>query len=173
MITTQANLFLIFIINGILIGILFDIFRILRKSFKTNDIVTYIEDTLFWIISGIIILYSIFIFNNGEIRLFIFLAILLGIVVYIFLFSKYFIKINLLIIATIKKIISFIWQIIKIPFKFILKIISKPITILVINVRKRIRQIYTKIVKNNVKKIKKRIIFQKNKENTKIKREKI
>ena len=44
MVANQANLFLIFTINGILIGLLFDIFRILRKSFKTPDIITYIED---------------------------------------------------------------------------------------------------------------------------------
>ena len=44
MASNQAYLFLIFTINGILIGFLFDIFRILRKSFKTNDLITYIED---------------------------------------------------------------------------------------------------------------------------------
>ena len=40
----QAYLFLIYCLCGIIIGIFFDIFRILRKSFKTNDFVTYIED---------------------------------------------------------------------------------------------------------------------------------
>ena len=68
MVTNQAYLFCIFIINGIIIGILFDFFRILRKTFKTSDLITYIEDSLFWILTGIIILYSIFVFNNGEIR---------------------------------------------------------------------------------------------------------
>ena len=82
MITNQATLFLIFIVNGIIIGFLFDIFRILRRSFKTSDLITYIEDILFWILTGIIVLYSIFIFNNGEIRFFMFLAIGLGITFY-------------------------------------------------------------------------------------------
>ena len=72
MVTNQAYLFCIFIINGIIIGILFDFFRILRKTFKTSDLITYIEDSLFWILTGIIILYSIFVFNSGEIRFFIF-----------------------------------------------------------------------------------------------------
>ena len=65
MIINQANLFLIFTINGILIGLLFDIFRILRKSFKTSDIITYCEDLLFWILTGLLLLYSIFTFNAG------------------------------------------------------------------------------------------------------------
>lgn len=51
MINNQAQLFLIFTINGIIIGLLFDFFRILRKSFNTVDIVTYIEDILFWILT--------------------------------------------------------------------------------------------------------------------------
>lgn len=59
MISNQANLFLIFTINGIVIGLLFDFFRILRKSFNTNDIITYIEDILFWILAR----FYIFIFN--------------------------------------------------------------------------------------------------------------
>ncbi len=62
----QAYSFIIFIINGILIGILFDIFRILRKSFKTSDFITCIEDVIFWILTGIISLYFIFCFNNRR-----------------------------------------------------------------------------------------------------------
>ena len=50
MVTNQAYLFLIFIINGIIIGVLFDFFRILRKTIKTKDAITYIQDILFWIL---------------------------------------------------------------------------------------------------------------------------
>ena len=42
--------------NGVIIGILFDFFRILRKSFKTPDFVTYIEDVIFWILTGLLTL---------------------------------------------------------------------------------------------------------------------
>ena len=88
MVTNQAYLFCIFIINGIIIGILFDFFRILRKTFKTSDLITYIEDSLFWILTGIIILYSIFVFNNGEIRFFIFFGIILGVFLYMLLLVR-------------------------------------------------------------------------------------
>ena len=56
----QAYLFALFIVNGILIGILFDIFRILRKTFKTSDFITYIEDIIYWIITGFLTLFFIF-----------------------------------------------------------------------------------------------------------------
>ena len=42
MVINQAYLFLIFTSNGVFIGLLFDFFRILRKSFKTINIITYI-----------------------------------------------------------------------------------------------------------------------------------
>ena len=94
----QAYIFMVFILNGFLISILFDIFRILRKSFKTNDIITYIQDILFWILTTFIILYSIFKFANGELRIYLFIGIAIGIAIYMLLFSKVFIKINLFII---------------------------------------------------------------------------
>ena len=88
----QTYLFIVFTIVGIIIGILFDIFRILRKSFKTNDIVTYIEDFLFWILTGIIILFSMYKFSNGELRFFMIVGIIIGTLMYMITFSKYIIK---------------------------------------------------------------------------------
>ena len=136
MITNQANLFLIFTINGLVIGILFDIFRILRKSFKTSDIVTYIQDILFWILTGFILLYSIFTFSNGEVRFYMFLGVFLGCLIYMILFSKYFININVKIIKIIKKIVSFIFTPIKLLIKFIKKILIRPINFITINISK-------------------------------------
>lgn len=158
MVENQLELFLIFIINGIIIGILFDIFRVLRKTFKTNDLVTYLEDILFWILTGIIVLYSIFTFNNGEIRLFMFIAIFIGAVIYLFLFSSYFIKINVTILNILKNIILKIIKIIEIPFKyicmFIRKIFFKPISFIIINLRKNSTNLYKHFIKN-IKKPKK------------------
>ena len=150
MITNQAYLFLIFAVNGIAIGLLFDLFRILRKSFKTNDFFTYIEDIIFWILTGIILLYSIFTFNNGEIRLFMFLGLFIGILMYMLMISSYIIKINVYIINLLKKIIGFIIHIFAIPFQYIYillrKTIFRPILFLFINIRK--------ISTNSFKKIK-------------------
>lgn len=139
----QAYSFLIFILNGLLLGILFDIFRILRKSFKTPDFVTYIEDIFFWILSGFILLYSIFKFNNGELRLYVFMGILIGIFIYMLLFSKIFINVSTYIIRVLKKTFHIL---IFIPISFIIKIIKKiifkPIVLLCINVGKLTKRIH-------------------------------
>lgn len=96
-----------FIITGILIGILFDFFRILRRSFKTADVITYLQDILFWILAGFILLFSIFKFNHGEIRSYLFLGIALGLLFYMFTLSKFIIKYVVVIITKIKKIVSY------------------------------------------------------------------
>ena len=117
MVMNQAYLSIVFIINGIVIGLLFDFFRILRRTFKTKDIITYIQDILFWILTGFILLYSIFTFNNGEIRLFMFLAVIIGISIYMLFVSSHVIKINVAIINLLKKILSKIFNFLLIPFK--------------------------------------------------------
>lgn len=120
----QAYVFAIFILTGIVFGILFDIFRILRKTFKTPNFITYTEDILFWITSGSILMYSIFKFNNGILRLYIFIGIILGISIYILAFSKLFVNVSVHILNLTKKIFKII---IIIPICFIFKMIKKPI----------------------------------------------
>ena len=145
MLINQTSLFLIFTIDGVLIGIIFDIFRILRKTIKTSDFVTCIEDFLFGIITSIILFYSIFTYNNGELRFFMFLAVILGFVLYICTISSYLIKINVKIINVIKRIFLKLFEIIYKPliktFKILKKVIFKPILFVIINIRKTIKNI--------------------------------
>lgn len=147
MVSNQAYLFLVFIVNGILIGLLFDFFRIARKVFQTNDTITYIEDILFWILTGVIVLYSIFVFNNGELRLFMFLGILLGAFAYMLTLSSYIIKINVKIMNGLKKVFGFIFLPIKAVYQLLHKLFLKPINFLIINFRKTFTNFGTKITK--------------------------
>lgn len=168
MIYTQLQLFFIFLLNGLLIGLLFDFFRILRRAIKTIDFITYVEDALFWILTGFIILYSIFTYNNGEIRLFMFLAIILGIFIYFMFISKMILNISLSIINIVKKIFSILFSIIKIPFQFLMKWIKKlflnPISFIIINIRNYFTK-YFKNFSNILKKVKISDKFVKNTKN--------
>ena len=156
-INNQAYLFIIYFICGIIIGIFFDLFRILRKSFKTSDLITYVEDIIFGILTGIFLIFMLFIFNNGQLRFFIFLGIILGLTIYLLTISKYFIKINVKIIVTIKKAILKIIYIIFYPIrklfdilrKYVLKVILKPFRILTINIKNI--HISKNKTKNNIK----------------------
>lgn len=143
----QLTNFLYFIATGIILSIIFDIFRILRRTIKTSDIITNIEDIIFGIITGIIILSSIFMFNNGELRLYIFIGIILGIIIYMVFISKYFIKFNVIIINSIKKIIKTIIKPFKILLKIMKKIFLRPISFIVINIKSFVYKFYIKIKK--------------------------
>ena len=148
----QAYLFIIFCATGILIGLIFDIFRIIRKLFKTPDFLTYIEDICFWIISGLILIYSIFIFNNGEIRLYMFIAISLGIITYILTFSRFFVIIGYKFSNFVKKLII---NILTIPLKILKKLLFRPITFISINIRNISKNFSIKFSKYITKKSKK------------------
>ena len=142
----QTYIFTVFILDGIIIGLLFDIFRILRKSFKTPDIITYCEDFVFWVLTFSVILYSIFKFNNGELRLFIFIGLIVGILIYLLAFSKLFINVSVNIILFTKKVITIILIIpIKFLLKFLRKVILKPIVFISINVNKTLSNFIKKV----------------------------
>lgn len=156
--SSQAILFLIFAINGLVIGILFDLFRITRRSFKTGIILTSIEDIFFWLLTGIIILYSIFTFNNGIIRGYLFLGLGCGIVLYLLTLSSCFIKINVCIINFIKRIVIITCNILLIPIKFIYSLLLKailmifrPISNIFINIKHHFSTFFTKLLKKSKK----------------------
>lgn len=98
----QLYTLFVFILSGAGIGILFDLFRILRKLFKTPDIITYIEDILFWMLTGLFLLYIIFKYSFGQLRIYMFVSLIIGIVIYFLTISKYFIKLNVKIIRIYK-----------------------------------------------------------------------
>ena len=115
----QIYLFFLFILIGLLIGFTFDIFRLLRKKIKAPDYITYIEDILFWIITTLIILYSLFLFNNGQIRGYIFVGIIAGILIYILLFSRIIINVFSKIIDYLLKIFSLLLSPVVLIFRYI------------------------------------------------------
>ena len=143
----QAYLFLIFALNGIFIGVLFDFFRILRKSFKTVNIVTNIEDILFWILTGLSIIYCMYNFSDGSLRLFMFLGLALGLLLYMLTLSNFIVGTMVKIISIIKKFIITIVKIITFPFKAIFKFIEKFIF-------RPLYLLWLKIQKNMTKKLK-------------------
>lgn len=142
----QAYLFMVFVLNGILIGLIFDIFRILRRSFDTPNIITYIEDAIFWTISALTVLYSLFVFNNGQIRGYIFIGLFLGISMYMLFLSKTVISISVKIIVFVKNVVYKIIKFVTYPLFFILKIVKK----LLIRPTKFVYNSYISM-KNNIK----------------------
>lgn len=89
----QLFILLIFILSGYVIGILFDLFRITRKLFKLPNFVTYIEDVLFWILTGIILIFVIYNINGGAVRFYHIIGLLFGVFFYFISISRLIFKI--------------------------------------------------------------------------------
>lgn len=121
LIANQIRILCIFSLTGISIGLIFDFFRIRRRVLKITDFLTYIEDILFWIISGIILIFTIMKYTDGEIRIYMVLGIIIGLLLYFLLISKFIIKFFVSILRFILKIFSKIFS----PIKKILKKFQK------------------------------------------------
>ena len=60
-----------------LIAFIFDLFRIKRKAVETGNLLTYIEDLLYWIIAALVMFAVVYLANEGELRGYIFLGVVM------------------------------------------------------------------------------------------------
>ena len=125
MMNSEFNIFLAFILIGLILGLLFDFFRILRRVYNTPDFLTIIEDVIFWIISGVIILVGIFVLNEGRIRAYLFIGLFIGIVFYIIMISKLVIKFGTSFFNLFNKVILFpLQKILRVFYKMFVKLLN-------------------------------------------------
>ena len=131
LVTKQTLLFLTAIQIGILMGIIFDLIRIFRKLIKHPNIFVQIEDMLYWVVSGFIGFYMLYICNYAAIRPYIFIGMILGGLFYFLSFSIWFMKLATIAIEYLKKVIVKMVQCLIIPIKavtrWILSILGLPI----------------------------------------------
>lgn len=113
MVENQLISFVIYIFIGSALGILFDFFRAIRKSIKHSNIATYIEDIIYVIISFFIVTFALQIISDGELRFYIFIGILIGIIICFLLLSKYLLGFETSILKVIKRILQFIISLFK------------------------------------------------------------
>lgn len=122
---SQEQIFIFFFIIGVIISIIFDIFRVIRKSFKTSDFVTLVQDIIFLGITSVLIIGSIIKLNGGEIRFYLFLGIFLGAVIYSLTMSNLCVIILYEFVKICKKILKIPYLCIKKSLKPLKRIIKK------------------------------------------------
>jgi spore cortex biosynthesis protein YabQ len=97
--------------------------RFLNRSERKRWIV-FIHDFLFWIIQGLLIFYVLFLVNEGEFRLYLFLALLCGFSAYQALFKGFYLRfLEFLIILVIKLarfIANSVHMLILLPIKWVI-----------------------------------------------------
>ena len=101
-----------------------------------------------------VLIYAFFVINNGELRIYMFIGMAIGLIIYFLFLSKFFIKINLKILTMFKFVVSQIIYIILFPIKIIKRLLFKPISFIIINLRITMRNfkiVMSKLLKKAIK----------------------
>lgn len=128
-VSTQAFTFLCSVIGGIVIALIYDIFRIKRKAFKTGKFLTYIEDLLFWLLVAVVMFAMVYYSNEGELRSYLFIGAFIGVVFYAMLLSKPIMNSSLFIINVLRKVFKITFTIVTYPFMLLFKLLAIPLRI--------------------------------------------
>ncbi|WP_462409990.1 spore cortex biosynthesis protein YabQ [Neobacillus sp. Marseille-QA0830] len=119
--STQFLTMLSMIGMGSLFGALLDTYQRFLKRPKRKSWIVFINDLLFWTIQALLIFYALFLANNGELRFYIFIALLCGFAAYQSLFKGIYLRLLEILIQTVISIARFLRD------TFIL-LVFKPIT---------------------------------------------
>lgn len=153
LIVEQVYIFMYAIIGGSIVALLYDFFRIKRRAIKTNAIIIGLEDILYWLVAALFLFITVYKSNSGEMRGFIFIGNIIGVLLYESLLSGIIIASSVMTINLIKKLLMFIFKVLSYPFimlykvvKLILKLLYKVIRVIFKPVIKLIKFIWRKVL---------------------------
>jgi len=127
-IVDQVYIFLYAILGGAIVAFFYDILRIKRRAVRTNVIMVGLEDILYWLIAAVFLFITVYRSNSGEMRGYIFIGNVIGVILYEALLSKMIIVSSVAVINLIKRILLLICKILSYPFKLVFKILKVPIS---------------------------------------------
>ncbi|WP_052446666.1 spore cortex biosynthesis protein YabQ [Candidatus Soleaferrea massiliensis] len=127
-VSAQTLLFLQSCLLGAVLGVIYDVFRILRISFKNGSILIFLEDALFFIICAVLTFCFMLMSNDGQIRFFILLGEVIGFILYYFTIGALVMKISKLIINFIRRLFLLLYKIFIRPFVIFFRFLFRKIS---------------------------------------------
>ncbi len=115
-VSEQALDFLAACLLGVGLGVLYDLFRILRLALWRGRWIVAMEDLLFWMTAAATTFLFQLVNSDGQMRFYILLGELLGFTVYYFTVGALVFRASRLIIDFIKRILRFFYRILIRPF---------------------------------------------------------
>jgi spore cortex biosynthesis protein YabQ len=119
-ISKQLGLVVFSIVAGLITGMLFDSYRLIRGFSNVNKIITFIEDTLFWIFTSVVVFVFLVYENYAYIGMYVYMCIGIGVYLYIKVISKFYLSYQYKIFKVMGKIIRISKNSILYPFQFII-----------------------------------------------------
>ncbi|MFT5875979.1 MAG: spore cortex biosynthesis protein YabQ [Clostridium sp.] len=90
----QVKILIFGLLSGIITGVFFDIYRLIRGFQNPNKILTIIQDLLFWTLTSIVVFIFLMYTSEGYINFYVYLCLIIGVYVYLKLISRTFIKVQ-------------------------------------------------------------------------------
>jgi spore cortex biosynthesis protein YabQ len=87
----QLNAFLVLLFTGMVWGGFFDLYRVFRSRIKVNKTIDFIGDLIFWILVVILVIPLIYWGTWLELRFYVWISIMVGLVIYFCFLSRLFI----------------------------------------------------------------------------------
>ena len=115
-ISTQTTLFLYSLALGFGLGVIYDIFRTLRMFVPRIKWLIVTADVLYFTLCGVIIFFFVLVTDEGKLRVYTVLGIMLGWCIWYFSFGLLAMKISTVVVKGIKWIFALILK----PIKFII-----------------------------------------------------
>ena len=90
----QVELITFGLLSGIITGVFFDIYRLIRGLQNPNKFLTIIQDLLFWTLTSIVVFIFLMYTNKGYINFYVYVSLIIGVYLYLKLLSRAFIKVQ-------------------------------------------------------------------------------
>lgn len=138
-IALQTRVFLYSIGLGMLLGLVYDVFRIIRLIIGNKRNAVFFQDFIFFVLSTFFAFLFFLVINNGRLRFFEYLAMVLGFFSYYFTVGSVLINLSSVVIPSIKS-----------AFRAVARVISAPIRLVVklfIGVKNKMSPIFAKMMK--------------------------
>lgn len=108
-------------LTGIIMGIMYDIYRVLRGLDNKNKIITAIEDVLFWIFASSIAFVFLLFTNYAILGPYAYMYIALGLYIHLRYVSKIMVRFNYRCYLALGKVLRIIINYAKYPFQLLLE----------------------------------------------------
>lgn len=136
--TPQTVLFLESILLGMVLSVIFDVFRIIRIGIPLPSPVIVAEDILYFLICAVVTYFFMLKTTYGQVRGFIIIGEIIGFIIYYFTVGRLVISVSKIIIETVKRIFKLIFKILFYPFVMIFKVVSKKLGFKFQNINKKL-----------------------------------
>jgi len=124
----QLLTFLYSLILGVMLGIFYDIIKSQRLVHRPSNLIIFVADIFFWIVSALVVFLFFLSRTNGEIRGYVLFSLGGGFLLWRITLSRFFLKIICFVLGYIKRVINFLadnfYKILAKIYHWLLKIVK-------------------------------------------------